>query len=349
MKKRQNLSSAYLSVFCLELSYILRSGMPFSRGLMMLRDSDNSVKSRALLTEICEYVDIGEPLSKALTETGCFPDYMIRMVALSERTGRMEFTLAALAKHYEHQRTLYQSIQQAVVYPALLIVVFLAVASVVITQVLPVFEDIFSQTGTRISSSAIRILGFGQVLSGSLKVLAVIAGAFVFISLLSAFIPQLRHEIRNALYYRFGTSGLWGDFAQARFASGLSVAVASGLSVSECLESAGALVSGAQKMDERLADCKAILDREGNLSVALSDSGIFSPMNSRILSLGFETGNIDEAMSAIAEKIETSAHTKLANIVSSIEPTIVIIMTIAAGIVLLAVVFPLMNIMSNMF
>ena len=349
MKKRQNLSCAYLSVFCLELSYILRSGMPLSRGLMMLRDSDNSAKSRALLTEVCEYVDIGEPLSKALAETKCFPDYMIRMVDLSERTGRMDFTLEALSKHYDHQRTLSQSIQQAVVYPALLIVVFLAVASVIITQVLPVFEDIFNQTGARVSSSALRILSFGQVLSGSVKVLAVFAGVVVFIAVLAALIPQLRHEIRNALYYRFGTSGLWGDFAQARFASGLSVAVASGLSVGECLESAGALVAGAQKMDERLADCKAILDREGSLAVALSDSGIFSPMNSRILSLGFETGNIDEAMGTIAEKIETSAHTKLANIVSAIEPTIVIAMTIAAGIVLLAVIFPLMNIMSSMF
>ena len=344
MKK---LSNAYLSSFCLELGYILRSGMPMGNGLALLRDDDDSADSRALLDKMCELVDQGAPLSAALVEAGRFPDYMLRMVELAERTGRMEPTLMALSRYYEQQRLFRLSVKQALLYPAMLLAVFLVVVIVLVTQVLPIFDSVFRQLGSTLSPMAQALMGLGRNLSGASTTIAVVVGAIALIVVVIVVVPALRTRVWGFTYRQFGGGGVWGELLRARFASALSIAIASGLDANESIESASALVKGAKKMDEKIDKCNELLQTEGRLATALSDSGVFSARNSRMIAMGFETGSIDEVMQEISVRSENGAQERLAALVSAVEPTIVILASLVAGAILLSVMLPLVSIMSG--
>ena len=344
MKK---LSNAYLSSFCLELGYILRSGMPMGNGLALLRDDDDSADSRALLDKMCELVDQGAPLSTALVEAGRFPDYMLRMVELAERTGRMEPTLMALSRYYEQQRLFRLSVKQALLYPAMLLAVFLVVVIVLVTQVLPIFDSVFRQLGSTLSPMAQALMGFGRNLSGASTAIAAVVGAVALVAIVIVAVPALRSKVWGFTYRQFGGGGVWGELLRARFASALSIAIASGLDANESIESASALVKGAKKMDAKIDKCNELLHTEGRLAVALSDSGVFSARNSRMIAMGFETGSIDEVMQEISIRSENGAQERLAALVSAVEPTIVILASLVAGAILLSVMLPLVSIMSG--
>lgn len=347
MKKRQLQNSAYLSVFCNELSYILRAGLSLSTGLALLRDGDNLPDSRTILTEIYDKIESGLPLSEALQAVGGFPGYMVRMIALSERTGQMEAVLKRLSKHYKRQNIFYMGVCQALLYPIILLTTFAVVVCILVTKILPIFEEIFIQMDTTLTPITERLLALGRTLTASASIFAVFGVLLALAALVLIFVPQMRKELTDKLYYRFGAWGLWGDFIRARFADGLAMGLSSGLEVGESLSTASALVEGNKKMDEQVSDCKAILEREGLLSVALADAGIFAPMDSRMLALGLETGNIDAVMEQIADRLETAAKTKLDMLISAIEPTIVVIMSVTAGVILLSVIIPLLGIMSG--
>ena len=344
MKK---LSNGYLSAFCLELGYILRSGMPMGNGLALLRDDDDSADSRALLERMCELVDTGAPLSEALAESGRFPDYMLRMTELAERTGRMEPTLMALSKYYEQQRLFRLSVKQALLYPVMLLAVFLVVILVLVTQVLPIFDNVFRQLGSTLSPMAQALMNMGMSLSGASTIIALVIGIIALIGVAVSLIPGLRDKFWGFIYRNFGGSGVWGELLRARFASALSIAIASGLGANESIDSASALIRGSKKMDARVERCRELLGTEGRLATALSESGIFSARNSRMIAMGFETGSIDEVMGEISVRSENAAQERLGALVSAIEPTIVIISSLVAGAILLSVMLPLVSIMSG--
>ena len=344
MKK---LSNGYLSAFCLELGYILRSGMPLGNGLALLRDDDDSADSRAILDNMCGLVDGGTPLSEALMESGRFPDYMIRMTELAERTGRMEPTLMALSKYYEQQRLFRLSIKQALLYPAMLLAVFLVVIIVLVTQVLPIFDNVFRQLGSTLSPMAQALMSMGRNLSGASTIIAAVAGGVAIIAIVIVLVPPFKEGFWRFIYKKFGGSGVWGELLRARFASALSIAIASGLDANESIDSAAALIKGSGKMDNRIEKCRELLGLEGRLATALSESGIFSARNSRMIAMGFETGSIDEVMAEISIRSETAAQERLGALVSAIEPTIVIVSSLVAGAILLSVMLPLVSIMSG--
>ena len=347
MKNASPLSHAYISTFCLELSYILRSGMPLSNGLTLLRDDDDSTESKALLSQLCELVDSGAPLSYALIESGRFPDYMVRMIELAEKTGRMEPTLLALSSYYEQQRLFRLGVKQALMYPAMLLAVFIIVVAVLVVQVLPIFDDVFRQLGTSLSPMAQGMLDLGRTLSNTSWIIAIIAGVIVAISMIIGLIPPIRTAFLAWTYAKFGGSGVWGELLRARFASALAIGIASGLDANESIDSAAALVRGASKMDIAIDKCRELLATEGRLASALSDSGVFTPMNSRMIAMGFETGSIDEVMVEISRRSETSAQERLSGLVAAIEPSIVILTSVVAGVILLSVMLPLVSIMSG--
>lgn len=344
MKK---LSNAYLSAFSMELALILRSGMPMSSGLLLLRDDDDSPDSRALLDELCKDVDAGMPLSESMERSGRFPDHMLRMVGLAERTGKMETTLFSLSTYYEQQRLLNLSIRQALTYPALLFVVFFTVVIVLITQVLPIFENVFRQLGATLSPIAQSMLSFGQALSGASTVIGVVLAVIAVIVIAVVAVPKLRSAVSAFFFSRFGGSGVWGQILRARFAAALATGIASGLDAEESIKIAAKQVEGAKKLDASVNECKDMLAIGKNLSEALGSSGLFPAMDSRMIAMGFQTGSIDQVMQEIASRTDKRARERLDGIVSAIEPTIVILTSLVAGAILLSVMLPLVGIMSG--
>lgn len=348
MPKTKQLTEAYLSALFLELSLILRAGMPLGSGLALLREDDDDAASRVLLSALLEQTDKGESLSAAMEHTGAFPEHALRMVALAERTGRLEQTLVSLSDYYENRRQLRRNVYQTLMYPALLLLVFLAVVTVLVTKVLPIFENVFRQLGAQLSAPAQAMLTLGRRLSDASVGLGIAAGCILVLLLAFLLIRPLRRRTWVLLYSRFGGTGVWGSVLRSRFAGALATAIASGLDARESVDAAAKQVQGALRLDRAVENCRHALEQGESLHKALADAGLFGARDSRMIAMGFQTGSIDQVMAEIAQRTQRQANERLESIIAAVEPTVVVLTALVAGVILLSVMLPLMGVMSGM-
>jgi len=289
----------------------------------------------------------GNQFSAALKEAAVFPRYMVHMVEVGEKTGRLVQTLNALSEYYERQTRLSVTIKNSVLYPAVLLVLMIVVVLVLIVEVLPIFNDIFSRLGTQMDPLAVRLMQFGGWLGNAAVGIAIVFSAiFVFVFLMWI-IPTFRSSISKAFANRWGSHGVFGKIASSRFVFALTLAMASGLDTREAIDIAAAVSGGSKAVDDKHKKCVGLLEKGKTLSESLSGAGILSPQDGKMLSVGSVSGKADLAMAEIARRSDVDVRESIDRIVGKIEPTLVILSSAVVGIILLSVMLPLMGIMTS--
>ena len=345
--KRLRVPAQYLPVFCRELYQLVRSGIPTAEGLAMLRDDETDAETKAWLEALCRQTEEGAPLSAALRETGAFPAYMTDMVALAEETGRLEDVLLSLQRHYDRQLRMAADIRGAVTVPVTLFVVMVAVVVLLVTQVLPVFDRVFAQLGVRMGAVAAGMMNAGAALSKAGTAIGIALVAIVAAALVIGLIPAPRERFTAWFRKSFGGRGVLGQMASARFASSMAMAVASGLSMEESVNLSAKLCGGAREIDEKTERCKKEIEDGGSPAGALASSGLFSGRDCRLLKLAEQTGSLPDTLEDLAQRQEEESLRRIDRVVGAIEPVIVVITSVLAGVILLSVMLPLMGLLST--
>jgi type IV pilus assembly protein PilC len=338
----------YVSELCGELSLIVAAGISVSDGLMMLREDDADHRSKKILSSLINTLDAGKPFSQAVYEAQIFPDYLRDTIVLAEKTGRLEGTLKALSQHYARQDRLKRSVSGAVFYPLLLLAIMLVVIGVLVTRVLPIFNDVFHQLGAEMSSLARGLMRIGQALSDFSFAIGLVLAALLLGILLTVLIPQCRAAVSGFFRRRIGGKGVFGRTLSARFASAMSMAVSSGMNTDEALELAALFYGGTKETDRKLKKLRNYLGEGLKTSEALGKAGLFSARESRMLSIGETTGKLSSVLEEIAERGEQNATDDLEALVRKIEPSLVILTSVLVGLILLSVMLPLASIMSSL-
>ena len=339
MKK---LGYGYISSLCVELNLIVKAGIPLEDGLEMLADGENTKDTRSVLNDVLRHMGDGDEIYDALAKTGRFPEYMCQMIEIGTKTGYQEEVFKALSEYYMNQEQISRSIKNAIAYPAILVVMLLMVVMILITQVLPIFREVYSQLGREMPGFIVAIMDFGQSLSAHWYIAATFlaaAAVFVFAIIKN---PALRRRIFSS---GKNQDTLSGRIASSRFAFALSLTMQSGLDTSESLVMIEKLSDNPQ-MSKRIEKCRQLIEGGISFAAAVEQSEIFPPLYSRMLEVGMRTGSTDTVMSEIAQRSEDAINADLDRIIGLIEPTLVVIMSIFIGAILLAVMLPLTGIMS---
>lgn len=222
----------------------------------------------------------------------------------------------------------------------------MTVIFVLISKVMPIFHQVFIELGSEMTGFAASLLKLGENLNRySLVLLAVLL--ILFLLYLLATKTTCGKRIMTHFLNVFPlTRSFYDSVACQRFASGLALCLSSGMDTYSSLDMVSQLV-GNQKMQAKIVACKEALHTGANLAEALSDSGIFNHLYSQMVAVGFKSGNIDVVLSKIADSYEKNTDKKMQTIISFLEPTLVIILSIIVGLILLSVILPLMGIMSS--
>ena len=345
--KRLRVPAQYLPIFCRELHQLVRTGIPLAEGLTMLREDETDPDTRSWLEALCRSTEEGLPLASALRETGAFPAYMTDMVSLAEETGRLEDVLLSLQRHYDRQLRMAADIRGAVAVPVTLFAVMVAVVVLLVTQVLPVFDRVFAQLGVRMGAVATGMMNAGAVLAKAGTGLAVVLVILAAAALVVALVPSLREKFVTGFRRSFGGRGILGQMAAARFASSMSMAVASGLSMEESVALSAKLCGGAREIDEKTERCRKEIEEGGSPADALADSGLFAGRDCRLLKLAEQTGSLPDTLEDLAVRQEEAGLRRLDQMVGAIEPAIVVITSALAGVILVSVMLPLMGLLST--
>ena len=346
-KVHKSLTNMYMSALCLEMSMLLQAGITINDGIMMMIDDEPDKDGKEVLKNLYNNLELGTPLSVAMRNGKYFPPYMISMVEIGERTGRLTETLKALSEHYERQERLWLAVKNATLYPAVLLAMMIAVVMILIVQVLPIFNDVFNRMGAQMSPLAVQLMQFGAWFRGAaVAVAAVFCGIFTLVFLAWA-VPSIRNGLVKFFKDTWGSKGVFGRAASSQFVSSMALATSSGLAVEDSVRMAASLNGDFKALNERYEKCMSLLNSGSSLSAAMKDTGILSARDSRLLSLGDRSGMSDTAMLEIARMSDRAVQDEIANIVGRIEPTLVIITSVIVGIILLSVMLPLIGIMTS--
>ena len=343
---QKNLANIYISTLCLELSMLIQAGITLRNGILMIQEDEQSKDSKMILQNLHDNLENGSPLSSALRNAGYFPIYMITMVEIGEKTGRLPETLKALSEHYERRERLFLSIKNAALYPTVLLAMMIAVVLILIVQVLPIFNDVFGRMGTQMSPFAMQLMRFGAWLGGTSVTIALILCIILVSAVLAWTIPNIRARIFGVFKNKFGDIGIVGRIASSQFVSSMALAVSSGLDMDDAV-SLAATLNSSLRVRNKYEKCMASIRTGSNLADALRDAKILSARDGKLLSIGNKTGMADSAIAEIARRSDQSVQDEISGIVNRIEPTLVIITSIIVGIILLSVMLPLMGIMTS--
>ena len=339
---RAALGAEELSVFCCQLSLMVKAGISSEESLGILADDAAGPRERELLSAIHQVLCRGEPLSAALAETGAFPPYLLKMVEIGQAAGRLDQVLSALADYYRREAATGQALRRAVLYPVVMAVLIAVVFLALVVRVLPVFQQVFSQLGVSMSPVARGLMRFGSVSRYAAAVFAVaLAAAALWI--LWMFRTRRGQAAMSRLLSRSAASQA---VDRSRFASVMALMLSSGLPLDEAMDRSCRLLEGTA-LSRPLAECRQKMLEGTAFPKAVEETGVFSGLQAGLLSAGFRAGSSDLAMEELAGRCQADADEKMSRLLGRFEYTLVVVLCAAVGLVLLSVMLPLLGALSS--
>jgi len=331
---RKKIKPEELIVFCRQMQSLTKAGLPLDRALHGLQSATKNETFRKLLRDVQTNLEAGQSLSSSLGQhPKVFSKLFLSLVDVGESTGRLDIAFEQIGRYLQLEKNTKKQVSSATRYPAFVLLT-IAVAMVIITYfVIPAFSETFARLGAELPVET-RILiwisdfvvNWWQFMLG-----AIVAGAVGFYTWINSKVGRL---IWDHLKLSLPLAGsIFERVALARFARTFSMVLRAGVPIVHGM----GIVSGA--VGNRFVARRVLHMREGiargeslyNTAVA---ADMFSPLVLQMLSVGEESGTIDQLLEEVADFYDAEVEYDLKRLGEVIEP--ILIMVIAGMVLVLA-------------
>ncbi|MBR6485151.1 MAG: type II secretion system F family protein [Lachnospiraceae bacterium] len=345
-KKQKKLNYEELALFCEQFAMTLDAGLNHMDGISVMLEDAMSEDGKVILETILGKLHEGLRLNESMEATGVFPKYCLDMIRIGETSGKLDEVMHSLSFHYTREQNISEGIKNSLKYPFIIIGMMFIVILVLVIKVLPIFNQVFVQLGSEMTGFSRSMMQFGSMI-GTYSVVFI----SILIVLISLYWFFLRTENGKAKFASFCsrfflTRALYEKIAVGRFASGMALTLNAGLRPEESLEMVSTMVDN-ENISKRIDTCLDLVRRGGSFSASLVEAGIFNNLYSRMIAVSGKSGTVDKALEKIATKYDEEVDSRISNIISILEPTLVIVFSIVVCMILLSVMLPLMSIMTS--
>ena len=326
-----------------ELAVLLRAGLPIDRALKVMIDMAVEIKVRDLLEELLSSIKAGKGLSQALLSyPEVFSNFYVNMVRSGEASGHLAEVLTRLADYLTNAKSVRSGVVSALVYPAILFTV--AVLSIVgmLGFVVPQFETLFNDMGdalpvlTRIVISA----GDGLIRYGWLLLLLLGMTVYVVRHWLRSEEGRAKFDESMVRLPFFGA--IIFKYEVSRFSRTVGTLLGNGVSLLRALSIAVETVDNTH-IKNSLRVLEPAVKRGQRMSVALEETGTFSPLVIQMIRVGEESGSLDQMMTELADVYDDEVQTGVKRSLTFLEPALILVM---GGVIAVVIIAILMGIMS---
>lgn len=316
-----------------EFGILLKAGLSVERSLTTMQVLAEKPQIRLAIQNLLDGLRGGEPLSVAMKRADrLFPDPLRKLVAAGEASGRLSEVMSRLAEGQSRAKALTDKIVSAMIYPAMLVVVMMAVLVMIFTTVLPRLEPMFAQSGAALPWPAAALLGVSHFINdfGYALAVALIGALIGLLYLIRQPWAQLAVD-RHVLSARYLLK-LPLHYQGAQFCRNLAMLVDGGMPLNRALEIAQEAVSN-QFVKNRLGAVIARVKHGRSLKNALEEANAFPRIAVEFVAVGEETGRLGPMLSEAAEILDRDVQIKLDRLSSLLLPVVTIILgLIVAGI-----------------
>ncbi len=342
--KKLNLEE--LSLFSYQLSIILKSGVPYLEGLELFKDESEDKLMKELGSRLYTDVKSGKKLFESFEDLGIFPDYFVQMSKIAEKSGNLDVEMEKLSTFYENSEKARYKIRKALVYPIILFILMASVVALLVVKVFPIFQEVLTSLGGDLPSSTSAIFGLSRFLQTFGTWILIILGIIIIVLFIFSKTQSGNHSFDKFKLNSSVISKIYKRLTALRFAQGLSMMVKSGISFEDAVYMSAPL-TGNTYAEEKIKEARTSITKGTSVVDALKNTDVFPNLFIQMLRMGFKSGQVDIMLTKLCDIYEVELDRTTEKFTSSIEPTLVIVLSIVVGVILLTVMLPMIEIMSS--
>jgi type IV pilus assembly protein PilC len=337
-----------LAIFTRQFSVMIDAGLPLVQCLEILGGQQQNKTFAKVLQQTRMDVEGGASLADAMRKhPKAFDDLFTNMIAAGEAGGILDTILKRLALYIEKNVKLKAQVKGAMVYPVSVLGIAGIVITVILWKVIPTFASMFAGLGAELPLPTRFVIALSHWIVRGMPFF-VIGGILLVVGFRRYYATYGGRRVVDKIVLRapiFGT--LMQKIAVARFCRTLSTLISSGVPILDGLEITARTAGNAIVEDAIMYVRKGV---ESGLTLAqpLKETGVFPPMVVQMVGVGEQTGALDAMLSKIADFYEDEVDQAVANLLTLMEPIMILFLGISVGGIIIAMYLPLFDLISKL-
>lgn len=332
-----------LQVFTRQFAVLVSAGVPIVQSLEAMSRGARSVGMANILTGVCRDVERGRRLADALSQRpSVFDRLYVNLVRAGEEGGVLEAVLNRLATYIESSVKLRGKVKSALVYPVVIVLVAFAVIAFIMIFVVPKMSQMFTQSGQQLPTLTLFVINCSNFFQHYWYIVIATAVAVPLALKMYYDTPDGR-KVLDAIAIEIPVFGdLIKKSAIARFSRTLSTLLSSGVRIIDALEISSA-TTGNWMVEKAILDTKDAVSRGKTLAEPLMKIPYFPTMVTQMISIGEQTGNIDQMLSKVADFYEDEVEIATDTMTSLLEPMLMVVLGVIIAVIVVAMYLPIFN------
>lgn len=342
ISNKQTMSSKELALMTRQFSTLLSAGLPIEEVLTAVGEQTEKSRTKGLILSVRGKVLEGRSLASAMRDfPQAFSELYCSTVAAGEKSGHLDVVLQRLADYTEQQFQMRQKIQNALIYPSLMVLVSISIVGFLLEYVVPKMIAVYSNIGQTLPTMT-------QVLI-SISVGLKTYGIYILL-LLILVIFLFRRALKKNLtfrknYHRFLLNiPIIGNAIQtintARFSRTFAILSSAGVSVLEAMNISSALITNIP-IREAVEEATNRVREGANISLALKQTTYFQPMSIHLIASGEASGQLENMLERVANNQDADIARLIETSLALFEPAIILLMGAIVLFIVLAVLLPI--------
>ncbi len=334
-------------IFTRQFATLIGAGLPMSRSLKTAAEQSTSKAMKAVIEDVTASVEAGKSLSDALAmHPDVFNDVYLSLVAAGEVSGTLDVALARLAAQDEKDSSMISKIRGAMVYPAIIFLVIIFVLAFMLIKVVPEVRRLYEDMDKPLPAITQVLVSISDFFVNQWWILLLVgAGVIYMINVYrktdagkkTFALFKLNVPIFNTLFQRLYMN---------RFARTMEMLLGTGVSMLDSMHISARATSN-YYMEEQFESAAEKVKSGKPLSSSIEELDYILPLVPQMVSIGEQSGKIDEMIGKAAEVYENELDEKIANISTMIEPILMVVMAGMIGIVIAGTLLPIYSLVNS--
>ena len=340
-----------LSIFYRQFATMINAGVSLIRSLDVLEQQTSSYRLKQIIRDIEGEIEGGASLSRAMSKyPKTFSQLAIGLVRAGEVGGVLDETLDRLAKFVESDMELRRKVKAAMTYPVVVLIFATGIVTLLTTFILPQFIKLFKDLGLKEDAFPLPTLMMMRASNFIttkwwLVIIIIIGMVMVFNRVKATKIGKRYWDMLSLKVPVFGS--LIHKIAIARFSRTLATLLGSGVPILQAMETPAGTLSNDMIADAVLS-ARANIRQGDTIADPLAASRQFPPMVVQMVSIGEETGQLDDMLEKVADFYEAEVDATLSSLASALEPLLIVLLGGVVGFIVISMFLPLAEIINQL-
>ncbi|MDP0588724.1 MAG: type II secretion system F family protein [Candidatus Endonucleobacter bathymodioli] len=333
-----------ISLFTRQLATMTKSGVPLLSAFDITIDGIENESLKNLLIEIKNDVSGGTTLANSFRKFPLyFNDLYCNLVDAGEQSGALETLLDRIATYQEKTELLKAKIKKAMNYPIAVVCIALIVCGILLIKVVPQFEEVFASFGAELPAFTQMVVGISRYMQANwYYIIGAIVGLVFVIKHILKSSKKARDQVDRVLLKFPIIGGILVKSSIARFARTLSTTFSAGVPLIDALDSVSGAAGNIVYYDA-IIKIKESVSGGQQLQAAMRSTNVFPAMAIQMVSIGEESGALDEMLDKVATFYENDVDNMVDGLTSLMEPLIMSVLGVLVGGLIIAMYLPIFS------